>query len=263
MKLVGVELEKNGQVHKFQAGDLKLEKGDLVVVGAEQGISLGTVVTPPQEEKVGLFKRSVPDVIRKATAKDIKEREKWRKKENEAFKLCLRLIGEMKLPMKLVEVEYLLDGSKAIFYFTAEHRVDFRQLVRRLAAQLKMRIEMRQIGVRDEAKMIGGIGFCGRELCCTTFLQDFELVSIKMAKEQHLPLNPAKISGLCGRLMCCLAFEVDAYQELKKNLPKVGKRITTKHGEGKVIRQNLLLQTITLELASGGVLTIKTDELEK
>ncbi len=263
MKLVGVELEKNGQVHKFQAGDLKLEKGDLVVVGAEQGISLGTVVTPPQEEKVGLFKRSVPEVIRKATAKDIKEREKWRKKENEAFKLCLRLIGEMKLPMKLVEVEYLLDGSKAIFYFTAEHRVDFRQLVRRLAAQLKMRIEMRQIGVRDEAKMIGGIGFCGRELCCTTFLQDFELVSIKMAKEQHLPLNPAKISGLCGRLMCCLAFEVDAYQELKKNLPKVGKRITTKHGEGKVIRQNLLLQTITLELASGGVLTIKTDELEK
>jgi cell fate regulator YaaT (PSP1 superfamily) len=160
-------------------------------------------------------------------------------------------------------VEYLLDGSKVIFYFTAEHRVDFRQLVRRLAAQMKTRIEMRQIGVRDEAKMVGGLGFCGRELCCSSFLQDFDLVSIKMAKEQQLPLNPAKISGLCGRLMCCLSFEAEAYQELKKNLPKVGKRITTKYGEGKVLRQNLLLQTITLELANGGVITIKTSELEK
>jgi cell fate regulator YaaT (PSP1 superfamily) len=263
MRLVGVELEKNGRMHHFQAGDLKLEKGDLVVVEADKGITLGTIVTPPKEEKVGLFKRSIPEVIRKATAKDIKAREKWRRKEKEAFTLCLRLIGELKLPMKLVEVEYLLDGSKVIFYFTAEHRIDFRQLVRRLASQLKMRIEMRQIGVRDEAKMVGGMGFCGRELCCSSFLQDFELVSIKMAKEQQLPLNPQKISGLCGRLMCCLSFEVDTYQELKKNLPKVGKRITTKYGEGKVIRQNLLLQTITMEMASGGVVTIKTDELEK
>jgi cell fate regulator YaaT (PSP1 superfamily) len=263
MRLVGVELEKNGQMHHFQAGDLKLEKDDLVVVEADKGTTLGTIVTPPKEEKVGLFKRSIPEVIRKATAKDIKAREKWRKKEKDAFTLCLRLIGELKLPMKLVEVEYLLDGSKVIFYFTAEHRIDFRQLVRKLASKLKMRIEMRQIGVRDEAKMVGGVGFCGRELCCSAFLQDFELVSIKMAKEQHLPLNPQKISGLCGRLMCCLSFEVDTYQELKKNLPKVGKRITTKYGEGKVLRQNLLLQTITLELASGGVITIKTDELEK
>jgi cell fate regulator YaaT (PSP1 superfamily) len=263
MRLVGVELDKNGRVHYFQAGGLQLETGDLVVVDAEQGVALGTVVVSPTEEKPGLFKRSVPEVIRKATAKDIKAQEKWRNKEKEALALCQRFIEELKLPMKLVEAEYLLDGSKAIFYFTAEHRIDFRQLVRQLAAQLKMRIEMRQIGVRDEAKMVGGIGCCGRELCCGTFLQDFELVSIKMAKEQHLPLNPAKISGLCGRLMCCLSFEVDAYQELKKNLPKVGKRITTKYGEGKVLRQNLLLQTITLELASGGVITIKTDELEK
>jgi cell fate regulator YaaT (PSP1 superfamily) len=263
MRLVAVELEKHGRVLYFQAGDLQLERGDLVVVDVEKGMTLGTVVVPPKEEKPGLFKRSVPKVIRKATAKDVKAREKWRKKEKEALELCLRFIEELKLPMKLVEVEYLLDGSKAIFYFTAENRIDFRQLVRQLAAPLKMRIEMRQIGVRDEAKLVGGIGCCGRELCCNTFLQDFELVSIKMAKEQHLPLNPAKISGLCGRLMCCLSFEVDAYQELKKNLPKVGKRITTKYGEGKVLRQNLLLQTITLELASGGVITIKTDELEK
>jgi cell fate regulator YaaT (PSP1 superfamily) len=263
MRVVGVELDNNGRVHYFDAGDLKLEKGDLVVVDAEKGIIMGTVVIAPEEEQSGLFKRSPNKVIRKATAKDVKERERWRKKENEAFELCLRLIGELNLPMKLVRTEYLFDGSKAIFYFTAEHRIDFRQLVRRLAAQLKMRIEMRQIGVRDEAKMVRGIGFCGRELCCATFLQDFELVSIKMAKEQQLPLNPAKISGLCGRLMCCLSFEADAYKELKKNLPKVGKRITTKYGEGKVLRQNLLLQTITLELASGGVITIKTEELEK
>ncbi|MBN1254658.1 MAG: stage 0 sporulation family protein [Deltaproteobacteria bacterium] len=262
MKLAGVELDKNGRVHYFQSGDLKLEKGDMVVVDAEKGITMGTVVVPPKKEKSGIFKkRSVRDVIRKATAKDIKGQEKWRKKEKEAFAQCLKLIAELKLPMKLVEAEYLLDGSKAIFYFTAEHRIDFRQLVRRLAAQIKTRIEMRQIGVRDEAKRVGGIGCCGRELCCAAFLQDFELVSIKMAKEQQLPLNPAKISGLCGRLMCCLSFEVDTYQELKKNLPKVGKKVTTKYGEGKVIRHNLLLQTITLELASGGVITINNNEL--
>jgi cell fate regulator YaaT (PSP1 superfamily) len=263
MRVVGVDVDNKGRVQYCEALDLKLEKGDLVVIDAEKGITMGTVVIPPQEEKSGLFKRSLQKVLRKATAKDVKERERWRKKEQESFALCERLIGELNLPMKLVETEYLLDGSKAIFYFTAEHRIDFRQLVRRLAAQMKMRIEMRQIGVRDEAKMVRGIGFCGRELCCATFLQDFELVSIKMAKEQQLPLNPAKISGLCGRLMCCLSFEADAYKELKKNLPKVGKRITTKYGEGKVLRQNLLLQTITLELASGGVITIKTEELEK
>jgi cell fate regulator YaaT (PSP1 superfamily) len=263
VRVVGIELEKNGRVHYFDAVELKLEKGDQVVVDLEKGMTMGTVVIAPQEEKSALFKRSLQKVIRKATAKDLKEQERWHKKEKEAFALCLRFIEELKLPMKLVEAEYLLDGSKAIFYFTAEHRIDFRQLVRRLAAQLKTRIEMRQIGVRDEAKMVRGVGCCGRELCCATFLQDFELVSIKMAKEQQLPLNPTKISGLCGRLMCCLSFEADAYKELRKNLPKVGKRITTKYGEGKVLRQNLLLQTITLELASGGVITIKTEELEK
>ncbi len=224
---------------------------------------MGTVIAPPKEEKMGFFKRSFREVIRKATVEDMEEVERLHQKEREAFELCQGLICELELSMKLVGVEYLFNGSKAIFYFTAERRVDFRELVRRLAAQLKTRIEMRQIGVRDEAKMIGGVGCCGRELCCSNFLQNFELVSIKMAKDQNLPLNPAKISGLCGRLMCCLSFEVDAYQELKKNLPKVGKRITTRYGEGKVIRQNLLLQTITLELNSGGIVTIKADEIRK
>lgn len=261
MKLVGVKFGKGERVGYFSPSDLELRKGDLVVIDTERGPALGAVVTLSEKEQLKLFKRSVHEVIRKATNEDVEASDELRKKEREALKLCLRLIGELALPMKLVEVEYLLNGSKVTFYFTAEQRVDFRELVRRLAAQLKIRIEMRQIGVRDEAKMIGGMGYCGRNLCCTTFMQDFELVSIKMAKEQNLPLNPAKISGLCGRLMCCLAFEVDAYQELKRNLPKVGKRITTKYGEGKVIRQNLLLQTVTLELSSGGIITVKADEL--
>ena len=165
--------------------------------------------------------------------------------------------------MKLVGVEYLFDESKAIFYFTAERRVDFRTLIRMLASQLRTRIEMRQIGVRDEAKIVGGIGPCGRELCCATFLRNFDLVSIRMAKEQSLPVNPEKISGLCGRLMCCLTFEMETYQELKEELPKVGKRVMTKYGEGKVIRCNILLQTVTVELEGGGVITVGINEVQR
>lgn len=263
MKIVGVKLSKGARVHYFQTRDLELEKGDVVVVNAEKGIAIGTVVSSPRQERLRLFKRSFQEVVRKATAEDVETRERFREKEKDAFELCRQLIGELELPMKLVGAEYLFNASKVIFYFTAERRVDFRELVRKIAANLKTRIEMRQIGVRDEAKMIGGVGCCGQALCCSTFLDDFEFVSIKMAKEQNLPLNPAKISGQCGRLMCCLSFEVDTYQELKKNLPKMGKRITTKYGDGKVIRQNLLLQTITLELNSGGVVTIKAEELGK
>ena len=163
--------------------------------------------------------------------------------------------------MKLVKTEVLLDHSKIIFYFTAEKRVDFRELVKDLASEFKTRIEMRQIGVRDEAKMICGIGICGRELCCSKFVNRFDLVSVKMAKEQNLALNPTKISGVCGRLMCCLSFEFPVYLELKKGLPKIGKRIHTKAGKGKVIRQNVLNQTITVELEEGGEMTIHASEL--
>jgi len=261
MRLVGVKSGKGVRVHFFDARDLDLCRGDVVIVNADQGTALGEVISPPHEERRGLFKWTFPEVIRKATDEDLETWERLREKEHEALETCTRLIRETGLPMKLVGVEYLFDGSKAIFFFTAEHRVDFRDLVRRLAGQLKTRIEMKQIGVRDEARAIGGLGCCGRELCCGTFLRDFELVSIKMAKEQNLPLNPAKISGVCGRLMCCLSFEVDAYRELRKNLPKIGKRISTTRGEGKVIRQNLLTQTITLELESGGIITVSTDEV--
>jgi len=263
MRLVGVKFFRGLRVHYFQVRDLEFDKGDLVVVNTENGNNIGMVIIPPKEERMGLLKRSFREVIREATVEDREAMERLREQEKEAFELCQGLIHDLELEIKLVDVEYLFDGSKVIFYFTSEHRVDFRELVRRLAAQLKMRIEMRQIGVRDEAKMIGGVGCCGHALCCATFLKDFELVSIKMAKDQNLPLNPAKISGQCGRLMCCLSFEVETYQELKKNLPKVGKKIVTKYGEGKVIRQNLLLQTITLELESGGIITIKPEELGK
>jgi cell fate regulator YaaT (PSP1 superfamily) len=181
--------------------------------------------------------------------------------EKEAFEFCLQKIREKNLNMKLVKTEILLDRSKALFYFTSEKRIDFRELVRDLASQFKMRIEMRQIGVRDEAKMICGLGSCGRELCCAKFMNRFELVSVKMAKEQNLALNPTKISGVCGRLMCCLSYEFPTYVELKKDLPKVGKYIVTPSGRGKVIRQNVLSQTVTVELEEGGEITIHASEL--
>jgi cell fate regulator YaaT (PSP1 superfamily) len=262
MKLVGIKYAKGVRVHFFNPRDLELQLGEKVVVDTDQGVMLGEVVVPPKEERRPLFQWSFPEVVRKAGGDDLATWDALQPKEEEAFDTCQECIRELALPMKLVEAAYLFDSSKAIFYFTAEHRVDFRELVRKLAGRLKIRIEMRQIGVRDEAKICGGLGCCGRELCCGTFLKEFELVSIKMAKEQNLPLNPTKISGLCGRLMCCLAFEVEGYRELRKNLPKVGKRIITKkYGEGKVIRQNLLLQTITLELESGGVITISGDDV--
>ena len=181
--------------------------------------------------------------------------------EKEAFQFCLLKIHEKNMNMKLVKTEILLDRSKMIFYFTSEKRVDFRELVRDLAAEFKMRIEMRQIGVRDEAKMVCGIGSCGRELCCASFLRNFDLVSVKMAKEQNLALNPAKISGVCGRLMCCLAYEFQTYMELKKDLPKMGKHIVTRSGKGKIIRQNVHNQTVTVELEEGGEVTVHVSEI--
>jgi len=190
-------------------------------------------------------------VIRKATAEDLEQFKGNQQLEKETFQFCLQKIREKGLNMKLVKTEILLDRSKALFYFTSDKRIDFRELVRELATEFRMRIEMRQIGVRDEAKMVCGLGSCGRELCCAKFMNQFELVSVKMAKEQNLALNPTKISGVCGRLMCCLAYEFPTYVELKKDLPKVGKHIVTRSGKGKVIRQNVLSQTVTIELEEG------------
>jgi len=259
MRLVKVRFPQRAAASYFDPKGLELEEGDWVIVETERGQVAGEVIS----FREGVKELEVPPVIRKVTGKERKKVRRLREKERKASELCERLIEELGLPMKLVGVEYLFDESKAIFYFTAEGRVDFRTLIRMLASQLRTRIEMRQIGVRDEAKIVGGIGPCGRELCCATFLRNFDLVSIRMAKEQSLPVNPEKISGLCGRLMCCLTFEMETYQELKEELPRVGKRVMTKYGEGKVIRCNILLQTVTVELEGGGVITLGINEVQK
>jgi cell fate regulator YaaT (PSP1 superfamily) len=251
----------NGKAEELDAMDFALETGESVIVESEKGLVLGKTLSSPREREKRFFLKSPRKVIRKATPEDLEQFEKNLQLEKEAFQFCLQKIKEKGLNMKLVKTEVLLDRSKVLFYFTSEKRVDFRELVRDLAAEFRMRIEMRQIGVRDEAKMISGIGSCGKELCCARFMNRFELVSVKMAKEQNLALNPAKISGICGRLMCCLAYEFPTYIELKKNLPKVGKHIVTRAGKGKIIRQNVLSRTVTVELEEGGEITIDASEI--
>jgi len=260
IRMVFVKLA-NGKTEKLDAGDLALDVSESVIVESEKGQVLGKVLSAPQEKEKRFFLKSPRKVVRKATPEDLEQFQQNQQLEKETFQFCLRKIKEKSLNMKLVKTEVLLDRSKALFYFTAEKRVDFRELVKDLAAEFKMRIEMRQIGVRDEAKMICGIGSCGRELCCAKFMNRFELVSVKMAKEQNLALNPTKISGICGRLMCCLAYEFPTYIELKKDLPKVGRHIVTRSGRGKVIRQNVLSQTVTVELEEGGEITINASEI--
>jgi len=260
IRLVFVKLA-NGKAEEFDAGDLTLEVGENVIVETEKGQVLGRILSAPQEKEKRFLLKSPRKVIRKATPEDLDQLHRNEQLEKDAFAFCLRKIKERGLNMKLVKTEVLLDRSKALFYFSSEKRVDFRELVRDLAAEFRMRIEMRQIGVRDEAKMICGLGSCGRELCCAKFMNRFELVSVKMAKEQNLALNPTKISGSCGRLMCCLAYEYPTYLELKRDLPKVGKHVTTRSGKGKVIRQNVLRQTVTVELEEGGEITIHASEI--
>jgi cell fate regulator YaaT (PSP1 superfamily) len=251
----------NGKAEELDAGDLLLEVGESVIVESDKGPVLGKVLSVPQEKERRFFLKSPRKVARKAIPEDLEQFQKNQQLEKETFQFCLNKIKERGLNMKLVKTEFLLDRSKALFYFTAEKRVDFRELVKDLASEFKTRIEMRQIGVRDEAKMICGLGSCGRELCCSKFMNRFEMVSVKMAKEQNLALNPAKISGICGRLMCCLAYEFPTYMEFKKDLPKIGKRIVTRSGKGKIIRQNVLRQTVTVELEEGGEITIHASEI--
>jgi cell fate regulator YaaT (PSP1 superfamily) len=260
IRVVHVKLA-NGRAEEFDAADLLLEVGEMIIAETDKGQVLGKVLAPPHEKEKHFILKAPKKVLRMATPEDLAQFEKNRQLEKDAFRFCLQKIKEKDMNMKLVKTEVLLDRSKALFYFTAEKRVDFRELVRDLAAEFKMRIEMRQIGVRDEAKMVCGMGGCGRELCCATFLNRFDLVSVKMAKEQNLALNPTKISGVCGRLMCCLAYEFPTYMELKKNLPKVGKHIVTKGGKGKIIRQNVLNQTVTVQLEEGGEVTIHASEI--
>lgn len=233
--VIGVVLKKAGKISYFDPGGLRPDVDKKVIVETARGVEIGDVVAAAKE--LGAYEVIMPlkKVVRMAAPEDIRKDEANKEKENEAYKVAQDKIRQHELPMKLVETEALFDGSKVIFYFTAEGRVDFRELVRDLAATFKTRIELRQIGVRDEAKSIGGLGPCGRDLCCRTFLADFEPVSIKMAKEQNLPLNPIKISGVCSRLMCCLKYENDFYIDFKKRAPRMGAEVATDEGDGRVI----------------------------
>lgn len=246
--VVGVRFKKAGKIYYFDPDGLELENGSHVIVETVRGIEYGKVViankTVDDEDIVLPLKK----VLRVADDKDRLQVEENKRDARVAYDICLEKIEEHGLEMKLVDVEYTFDRNKVIFYFTADGRIDFRELVKDLAAIFKTRIELRQIGVRDEAKMLGGIGPCGRMLCCSTFLGDFDPVSIKMAKDQNLSLNPTKISGLCGRLMCCLKYENDEYEEAKERLPDLGEIIYTSHGDGKVVGLNLMERIIQIEL---------------
>lgn len=244
IEVVGIRFKKAGKIYYFDPDGEKIEAGSHAIVETARGIEYGLVTKGnsmvPDQTIVPPLKK----VIRVATQKDDEIAQNNKQKEEEAFSICLEKINKHQLEMKLTDVELTFDHNKLIFYFTSDGRVDFRELVKELASVFRMRIELRQIGVRDEAKMLNGIGICGRTLCCSTFLGDFQPVSIKMAKEQSLSLNPTKISGACGRLMCCLKYEEDVYEELNKKLPRVGDVISTVDGEGEILSTNVLMQLV-------------------
>ena len=246
-EIIGVQFKEKGKSYYFDAGQLSIQKGQMVIVENAQGIDCGKCVQgnhPLPED----FDRPLKKVIRVATPQDLKRIEENRKKEEEAFGVCLEKIEKHGLEMKLVSVDYTFDVSKILFYFTADGRVDFRELVKDLASVFKTRIELRQVGVRDEAKMLGGLGICGREFCCSRFLNDFQPVTIKMAKEQNLSLNPVKISGTCGRLMCCLGYEEEAYEYLNRITPRPGAAVKTPRGKGVVAERSILTGKVKVRL---------------
>ena len=244
-KVIGVRFRQAGKVYYFSPGDIQIKKGDYVIVETARGVEFGSVVLGEKEVEDEEIMQPLKPVIRVATQEDKKNEEKNREKEKEAFQICLEKIRKHELNMKLISAEYTFDNNKVLFYFTAEGRIDFRELVKDLAAVFRTRIELRQIGVRDETKIRGGIGICGRALCCHTYLSDFAPVSIKMAKEQNLSLNPTKISGVCGRLMCCLTNEEETYEELNSRLPAIGDMVTTVEGlKGEVQSVSVLRQQV-------------------
>ena len=256
-EVVQVRLREAGKISYFSTGGLKFKVGDYVIIEQDRGLEYGEILAEPETVLETEIEKPLRKIIRKTNPWDHHQIEKNKKKSKELIQVCAKKITERSLPMKLVEAEYSFDRSKIIFYFTAQDRVDFRNLVKDLANIFKARIELKQIGVRDEAKLMGGYGPCGKELCCVKFLKDFEPVTIRMAKDQNLPLNPTKISGLCGWLMCCLSYENKTYKELMKGLPKVGHEIKTENGKGKVVALNPLKRAATVELADGKRIEVK------
>ena len=249
-EVIGVRFKEVGKVYYFDPLNNKLSRGDRVIVETARGLECGEVAVPNKEIGENELNHPLKPLVRIATEADLRRVDENRAKEVQARKICEEKIAKHKLGMKLVNVEYTFDNSKIIFYFTANGRVDFRALVKDLASVFRTRIELRQIGVRDEAKMLGGLGICGRPFCCSRFMGEFQPVSIKMAKEQGLSLSPVKISGTCGRLMCCLKYEQDAYTDLLKHTPKVGAIVNTPEGRGLVVENNLIARTLKVKLDS-------------
>lgn len=262
-KIVGVRFKRAEKVYYFDPAGLEdLRVGDYVIVETARGKEAGRVVIAPTQVAGSEIVGQLKSIQRKATPQDLLQMQHFRLQEAEALKKAREKVAEYGLPMKLVKAEYNFDGSRLLLFFTAEKRVDFRQLVRDLAGTFETKTELRQVGVRDEAKLMGGLGRCGRLLCCATFASDFTPISIKMAKEQDLPLSPMEISGICGRLLCCLAYEHEYYRLVKERLPKVGQRVLTSHGAGRVTGINVLKETLNVELESEVTIEVPADEVE-
>jgi len=259
--IVGVRFKRAGRIYYFDSAGIELEASDPVVVQTARGLELGQVVISPRQVVADELGEPLKLVVRKAEPEDIEHAEELAAKEEEALAECARLIANLDLPMKLTSAEYNLEGSRLTFFFTAEERVDFRELVRELSSRFKMRVELRQIGPRDEAKLIGGFGRCGRPLCCMSFLSEFAPVSIKMAKEQNLPLNPMKISGACGRLLCCLVYENEQYRGMKERMPRDGQRVSTAMGAATVVGCNPLKEMVLVELETQATVELPISEI--
>ena len=261
-RVVGVSFRRVGKVYYFDPGDFDLSEGDFVITETARGLEFGEVVIEPrdvpEEELVAPLKK----IVREATGDDLEREAANREQEQQALEICRQKIQDHNLPMKLIDAEYTFDRSQVTFSFTAESRVDFRELVRDLAGTLKTKVQLHQIGVRDQAKLIGGYGPCGRPLCCSTFLNSFDPVSMKMAKDQSLFLNPDKFSGVCSKLMCCLRYEHELYRDAKCHLPQIGAIVQTEHGPGKVVDVNVISEMITLEMEDEVTIHIHADDLE-
>ncbi len=260
-EIVGIRFKRAGKVYYFDPAGIELEANDYVVVKTSRGLELGRVVISPKQVLASEVTTPLKPILRKAEAEDAKRAQEFESKEQEALAECGKLIAKLGLPMKLLSAEYNLDGNRLTFLFSAGERVDFRELVRELTNRFRVRVELRQVGPRDEAKLMGGFGRCGRPLCCMSFLSEFAPVSIRMAKEQDLPLNPMKISGVCGRLLCCLVYESELYHTMKGKLPKEGQRVSTPMGEARVVGGNLLKETVIVELESGATVELPLSEI--
>ena len=261
-EIVGVRFKRAGKVYYFDAAGIDLKVDDHVVVKTARGPELGRVMIAPKQVLASELTNELKPVVRKAEPDDIKQAQEFGAKEAEAMSECGKLIAKLGLPMKLLGAEYNLNGSRLTFFFSAAERVDFRDLVRELNSQFKTKVELRQLGPRDETKLLGGFGRCGRPLCCMNFLTEFSPVSIRMAKEQDLPLNPMKISGVCGRLLCCLAYESEQYHDMKGKLPKEGQQVTTPLGVAKVVWSNPLKETVLVELESQATVELPLSKIE-